>query len=74
MSPRTVRKFLGNGHLGGRGTIAAGGDRGVREAHPLFQHLWRQPVSCAAAHAVLKVVKAGRRLVLISATGPEDRS
>jgi 4-aminobutyrate aminotransferase-like enzyme len=25
------------------------------------------PVSCAVAHAVLKVIKAGRRLVLISA-------
>jgi hypothetical protein len=38
------------GHLGDRGTIAAGGDRGVRQAHPLFQHLWRgNPVSCAGA-------------------------
>ena len=36
----TVGKLMGNGHLGGRGTIAAGGDRG--QAHPLFQHLWRQ--------------------------------
>jgi hypothetical protein len=28
-------------------------------------------VSCAVAHAVLKIIKAGRRLVLISATGNE---
>jgi hypothetical protein len=39
----TVGKLMGNGHLGGRDTIAAGGDRGVRQSHPLFQHLWRQP-------------------------------
>jgi 4-aminobutyrate aminotransferase-like enzyme len=31
------------------------------------------PVSCAVAHAVLKVIKAGRRLVLISATGNEGQ-
>ena len=30
-------------------------------------------MSCAVAHAVLKVIKAGRRLVLISATGNEGQ-
>jgi len=39
----TVGELMGNGHLGGRGAVAAGGDRGVRQAHPPFQHLWRQP-------------------------------
>src|SRR6266436_4121236 len=39
----TVSKLMGDDHLGDRGTIAAGGDRGVRQAHLLFQHLWRQP-------------------------------
>jgi hypothetical protein len=27
----------------GKETIAAGGDRVARQAHPIFQHLWRQP-------------------------------
>lgn len=43
----TVGKLMGDGHLGDRGTIAAGGDRGVRQAHPLFQQLGGDPASCA---------------------------
>ena len=34
-----------------------------------FNTFGGNPVSCAVAHAVLKVIRAGRRLVLISATG-----
>ena len=36
-----------------------------------FNTFGGNPVSCAVARAVLKVIKAGRRLVLISATGNE---
>jgi 4-aminobutyrate aminotransferase-like enzyme len=39
-----------------------------------FNTFGGNPVSCAVAHAVLKVIKAGRRLVLISATGMKGRS
>jgi hypothetical protein len=38
-----------------------------------FNTFGGNPVSCAVAHAALKVIKAGRRLVLISATGPEGQ-
>ena len=38
-----------------------------------FNTFGGNPVSCAVAHAVLKVIKAGRRLVLISATGHEGQ-
>jgi 4-aminobutyrate aminotransferase-like enzyme len=38
-----------------------------------FNTFGGNPVSCAAAHAVLKVIKVGQRLVLISATGNEGQ-
>jgi len=38
-----------------------------------FNTFGGNPASCAVAHAVLKVIKAGRRLVLISATGNEGQ-
>jgi hypothetical protein len=63
-------KLMGDGHLGDRGTIAAGGDRGVRQAHPLFQQLGGDPASCAGP---TRFIKAGRRLVLTSATGNEGQ-
>jgi len=66
----TVGKLMGDGHLGDRGTIAAGGDRGVRQAHPLFQQLGGDPASCAGP---TRFIKAGRRLVLTSATGNEGQ-
>jgi hypothetical protein len=38
-----------------------------------FNTFGGNPVSCAVAQAVLKVIKAGRRLVLIGATGHEGQ-
>jgi len=38
-----------------------------------FNTFGGNPVSCAMAHAVLKVIKAGQRLVLISATAHEGQ-
>ncbi len=38
-----------------------------------FNTFGGNPASCAVPHAVLKVIKAGRRLVLISATGNEGQ-
>jgi hypothetical protein len=46
--------------------------RGFARQELVARH--HNPVSCAVAHAVLKVIKAGRRLVLISATGMKGRS
>ena len=64
---------MGNGHLGDRGTIApeAIAAFGKRIRH--FNTFGGNPASCAVAHAVLKVIKAGRRLVLIGATGNEGQ-
>jgi hypothetical protein len=38
-----------------------------------FNTFGGNPASCAVPHAVLKVIKAGRRLVPISATGNEGQ-
>jgi 4-aminobutyrate aminotransferase-like enzyme len=38
-----------------------------------FNTFGGNPVSCARVHAVLKAIKAGRQLVLISATGHEGQ-
>jgi 4-aminobutyrate aminotransferase-like enzyme len=38
-----------------------------------FNTFGGNPVSCARVHAVLKAIKAGRLLVLISATGHEGQ-
>jgi len=64
---------MGNGHLGDRGTIApeAIAAFGKRIRH--FNSFGGNPASCAVAHAVLKVIKAGRRLVLIGPTGNEGQ-
>ena len=50
------------------GVIEAFGQR-IRS----FNTFGGNPAACAVAHAVLKVIKAGRRLVLIGATGNEGQ-
>jgi len=58
-----------------RGTIAAEMIEAFGKRIRYFITFGGNPASCAVAHAVLKVIKAGRRLVLlISATGNEGRS
>ncbi|MGZ5910397.1 MAG: hypothetical protein ACXWLB_11025 [Reyranella sp.] len=65
----TVGKLMGNGHLGDRGTIAPEVIEAFGKRIRYFNTFGGNPASRAVPHAVLKVIKAGRRLVLISATG-----
>lgn len=64
---------MGNGHLGDRGTIAPEVIEAFGKHIRYFNTFGGNPASCAVAHAVVKVIKAGRRLVLISATGNEGQ-
>jgi len=64
---------MGNGHLGDRGTIAPEAIEAFGKRIRHFNSFGGNPASCAVAHAVLKVIKAGRRLVLIGATGNEGQ-
>jgi hypothetical protein len=62
-----------HGHLGDRGTIAPEVIEAFGKRIRYFNTFGGNPASFAVAHAVLKVIKAGRRLVLISATGNEGQ-
>jgi len=65
----TVGELKGNGHLGGgallRPALIEAFDQRIR----CFNTSGGNPVSCVVTQAVLKAIKAGRRLVLISTTG-----
>jgi acetylornithine/succinyldiaminopimelate/putrescine aminotransferase len=56
-----VGKLMGNGHLGDRGIVAPEVIEAFAKRIRHFNTFGGNPASCAVAHAVVKVIKAGRR-------------